>query len=153
MVTGNTSLEIDEDDEDIYGDLGDCSFRTGLSNSMVSTIISSSEKDYNYKTNDEYNSIKGSSELLENIDLEVSFEDMSDVLTTTASSFTLASTIDSYTNKTIKSGFCINQDIMHQKNCQEIQKIEPNTASSLWFQKDGSHNVCINLSCVTKFYS
>ena len=150
MVTGDTSLEIEDDDEDIYGDLGDCSFRTDLSNSMVSTIISSSEKDY--KTHDGSNSIKGSSELLDNIDLEVSFEDMSDVLTTTASSFTLASTIDSYTNKTIKSGFCINPDIMHQKSSQETQKIEAKTASSLWFQKDGSHNVCINLSCGTIFF-
>ena len=152
MVSGNTSLGIDEDDGDIYGDLGDCSLKTDLSNSMVSTFISSSEKDYNFNTHDESNSIKGSSEMLENIDLNVSFEDMSDVLTTTASSFTLASTLDSYTNKTVRPGFCINPDIMHQKSSQEIQKLEASIPSILWCQKDGSHNVCIDLSYITKFY-
>ena len=152
MVTGNTSLEIDEDDEDIYGDLGDCSSTTDASNSMVSTIVSSSEKHYKYKKYEGSKLINESCELLENIDLEVSFEDMSDVLTTTASSFTLASTMDSYSNKTIRSGFCINSDIMHQRSSQEIPKIEASTPSILWFQKDVSHNVCINLLYGIKLY-
>ena len=86
------------DDSDIYGDLGDCSIQSEYSNSMISTLISRSSTELD--NSDLYN--KDENEILENIDLALSFEEMSDALTTSASSFTMASSIESGSIRTMK---------------------------------------------------
>ena len=86
------------DDSDIYGDLGDCSIKSEYSNSMISTLISQSStelENFDICKKDE-------NDILENIDLALSFEEMSDALTTSASSFTMASSIEGGSIRTMK---------------------------------------------------
>ena len=65
---------------------------------MISTLISlSSTETENLDYHEKYGN-----DLLKDIDLELSFEDLSDALTTTASSFTMASSIGSESIKTMK---------------------------------------------------
>ena len=105
-VSRNSSIQENSDalsNSDISGDLGDYSITSECSSSMISTLISQNSKEFGNISNHE----EDGEELLENIDLALSFEEMSDAFTTTASSFTMASSIESGSIKTMK----MNQDI------------------------------------------
>ena len=65
---------------------------------MISTLISQSSTEL--ENFDLYK--KEEHDILENIDLALSFEEMSDALTTSASSFTMASSIESGSIRTMK---------------------------------------------------
>ena len=100
-VSTNFSIQENSDilsNSDISGDLGDYSIASEYSNSMISTLISQSSKELRITNNRE----EDGEELLENIDLALSFEEMSDAFTTTASSFTMVSSIESGSIKTMK---------------------------------------------------
>ena len=100
-MSRNSSIQENSDalsNSDISGDLGDYSITPECSSSMISTLISQNSKEFGNISNHE----EDGEELLENIDLALSFEEMSDAFTTTASSFTMASSIESGSIKTMK---------------------------------------------------
>lgn len=109
---------------------------------MISTVISSNSKEYeNFDGHD-----KDEEGILDNIDLYLSFEEMSDALTTTASSFTLASSIESGSVQTtmLKQNPLAGGAISYA----ELQKMccfddTTNSTSSSVSSKLDSKNVCI----------
>ena len=132
---------IDTDESDIYGDLGDCSIKSEYSNSIISTVISSNSKEFGKFDGHDQDECG----ILDNIDLYLSFEEMSDALTTTASSFTLASSINSGSFQTTM----LKQSplMMDTKAYAELQKMcyfeDTSNSSSYMSSKRQSENVCI----------
>lgn len=104
-----------DDEDDIYGDLGDISLNSEDLHSGEST-------ESNLEENTQHKSQKFSKPNVEltsmkkYIDLDLSFEEMSDAMTTTASSFSLASTIGTYNNETFGSDRNMAQEITKCKN-------------------------------------
>ena len=91
-----------DDEDDIYGDLGDISLNT-------ENLDSAEPAESNFADNVQHGSqnftepdVKFTS-MRKYTDLNLSIEEMSDALTTTASSFSLASTIGTYNDQTFDS--------------------------------------------------
>ena len=152
-MSRNSSIQENSDalsNSDISGDLGDYSITSECSSSMISTLISQNSKEFGNISNHE----EDGEELLENIDLALSFEEMSDAFTTTASSFTMASSIESGSIKTMK----MNPDIyvnerrpdggFGEKLCYE------DTTNSSTYTSSIRHcrNVCIANTIMLKDY-
>ena len=136
------------DDSDVYGDLGDCSIKSECSNSMISTLISQSSTEL--ENFDLYK--KDENDILENIDLALSFEEMSDALTTSASSFTMASSIESRSIRTMKlnpniqfEGGKFYNDFQWLQCDDEVVPTSPYTASQHHSKQvcDSKLNFCI----------
>ena len=91
-----------DDEDDIYGDLGDISLNT-------ENLDSAEPAESNFADNVQHGSQNFSepdvkfTSMRKYTDLNLSIEEMSDALTTTASSFSLASTIGTYNDQTIDS--------------------------------------------------
>ena len=91
-----------DDEDDIYGDLGDISLNTEhldsaeFAESNFDDNVQHESKNFS-KLNDDFTLMR------EYTDLSLSTDEMSDALTTTASSFSLASTIGTYNDQTFDS--------------------------------------------------
>ena len=117
---------------------------------MKSTLISQSSKEFRLTNNRE----EDGDEILDNIDLALSFEEMSDAFTTTASSFTMASSIESGSIKTMK----MNPDIYVNEGRPDGELAEKfryeDTTDSNTCTSFNRHcrNVCIANNIVIKNY-
>ena len=88
---------------------------------MVSSVPSSIEKENN-KSQDTFRHQLDFNYVTKTRDLKLSFEDMSDALTTTASSFTLASSNYTDTSKSSRSGFYLDLNIMQNRKRMECNE-------------------------------
>ena len=99
-----------DDENDIYGDLGDISLNSADLYSGESTE-SNLEENIQHKSKKIFQPNVELTSMKKYIDLDLSFEEMSDAMTTTASSFTLASTIGTYNDETFGPDRNIAQEI------------------------------------------
>ena len=135
-----------DDEDDIYGDLGDISLNT-------ENLDSAESSESNFDDNVQHGSknfSKPNAKLIsmtKYTNLNLSLEEMSDALTTTASSFSLASTIGTYNDQSIDSD---RQTAHEMTKCkidntkQSPHYLQETTKSDDWTSRNpNSKKVCI----------
>ena len=126
-----------ENDDDFYGDLNDSSFTTEISSSLPSTIMNeSTEKPSQIKRCDQWHDDIGghgnysASTLSQNLDNEGIYfaeDEFSDIVTTTASSFTLGN--DSEIEESFRIGTNIKEILTTKTTSPQISKAQKSLES------------------------